>query len=173
MTDLTGTISHIWQVIVYSNTFNFVVFVAILVWIFKKINISAIVDNLRQKIIELIEAARKAKEDAQIQLKEAEKSVENLPQELKTILEDADKSAKTIEQKLLDEAKQQVESIESNAQKTIKAEEKVIKSNLISKTSKASVELAKSHVKSVLVKNPELHEKYINASIDELDRLNF
>lgn len=167
------TIGNIWQTIVASNTFNFVLFVLIFVWIFKKIDIKGLFDSLHQKIVEILETAKKTKEDAHLELKDVEDSVKNLPKELEEIIEDAQKSSKVIEQKLLDEAKKQVEQIKSNAKKVIEAEEKMIKSVLTHKASKDSVEKAKVKVSSQLQTNPDLHEKYINASIDELDRLNF
>jgi len=170
MTDLS-TISHIWNTIVTSNTFNFIVFVLILAWVFKKINIGAMISSLQQKIIKLLDEAKKEKEDAQNALLNAEKAVENLPVELNEIIQDAAKSAEVISKKILTEAEKQIESIESNAKKIIEAEEKLLISKLTKNTSQASVELAKTHIQNVLGQTPSLHEKYINDSIDELDRL--
>lgn len=171
MTD-TSSIQNIWNTIVYSNTFNFVVFVLILAWIAKKINVANIIATLQAKIIKLIEDAKKEHAEATNKLSEAEKAVEKLPEELKEIVDDAHKSAEVISQKILSEAQKQIENIESNAQKVIEAEEKMLISNLTKNTSKASVEAAKNHIQNVLVQTPTLHEKYINESIDELDRLN-
>lgn len=170
MTDL-ATISKIWNTIVTSNTFNFIVFVLILAFVFKKINIGALITSLQQKIIKLLEEAKKEKEEAQKALLNAEKAVENLPTELNEIMQDATKSAEVISKKILTEAEKQIESIESNAKKVIEAEEKLLISKLTKSTSQTSVELAKTHIKNVLVQTPTLHEKYINDSIDELDRL--
>lgn len=171
--DLMETISHIWHVFVITNTFNFLIFAAIIIWIFKKINAKAIIDSLHAKVVETIETAKKTKEEAHGHLKEVEKSVENLPEVLNSILQDASKSAEVIEKKLLEDAQKQVEHIRVNAEKVIEAEEKMLTSKLTKKASKASVELAKSHIQTALEKNPQLHEKYINDSIEELDRLSF
>lgn len=166
-------IQQIWHIIVESNTFNFILFVAIFVWIFKKINIKVLIESLHARIVEAIETAKKTKEEAHANLKEVEKSVENLPQELEEIIKEAKTSAHVIGEKILDDAKKQVENIGANAKKIIDAEEKMIVSMLTQKVSKASVEAAKSHITNSLVNNLELHEKYINESIEELDRLNF
>lgn len=167
------TISNIWQTILMSNTFNFVLFVLILAWVFKKIDVHAMIVSLQQKIIKILDEAKKEKEEAQNKLAQAEKAVENLGEELKIIVDDAHKSAEVISTKILTEAQKQLESIEQNAQKTIEAEEKMLIGKLTKSTSKASVEAAKSHVQNVLGETPSLHEKYINESIDELDRLSF
>ncbi len=172
MVDLQ-TISHIWHRIVMSNTFNFVIFVLILAWISKKIKIGDLIVSLQQKIIKIIEEAKKEKEEALARLSQAEKAVVNLGDELKIIVDDAQRSAEVIGEKLIDEAKKQIESIERNATRVIEAEEKLLVSTLSKNTSKASIEAAKSHIKQTLEQAPSLHEKYIDESIDELDRLNF
>lgn len=166
-------ISEIWNRIVESNTFNFIIFVAILAFIFKKIDVGSIITALQQKIIKIIETAKKERAEAEDELSKAEKSVENLGQELKVIMDDAQKSAETIEKKILVEAQSLIENIEANAKKIISAEEKLLVSNLTKSTAKISVEQAKNNIKGVLDSTPTLHEKYINQSIDELDRLKF
>ena len=166
-------LSHIWTVFVKSNAFNFVVFVLIFAWIIKKFNFKGMFEALQKKIADIIEEAKRTKAEAQQELITAEKEVENLPQVLNEIIQDAEKSANVIGEKILNEAKKQIESIESNAVKVIEAEEKLLISKLTKNTSKVSVEIAKSHVESVLEQTPSLHEKYINESIEELDRLSF
>lgn len=172
MADIS-TISHIWNTIVQSNTFNFIIFVLILAWVFKKINVGTIIASLQEKIIKILDEVKKEKEEAHKNLKDAQRAVENLPEELKTIVTEAEKSAEVISEKIFTEAKKQLESIEQNAQKVILAEEKLLISNLAKNTSSASVEAAKTHIEQTLEQTPTLHEKYINESIDELDRLSF
>jgi len=168
-----STISHIWNIIVQSNTFNFIIFVMILAWVAKKIDVAAIISSLQAKIIKILDEAKKERENAKNKLMQSEKAVENLGEELKIIVEDAQKSAEVISEKILTEAQKQIESIELNATKVIEAEEKLLISNLTKNTSKASIEIAKSHIEKTLEETPTLQEKYINESINELDRLNF
>lgn len=169
----SNIISHIWNIIVESNTFNFIIFIALFGLIFKKINIKGIIDSLHMKVVKILDDAKKEKEEAENKLLQAEKAIENLSEELGVIVEDAKKSAEVIGNKILTEAQKQIENIEANAVKVIDAEEKLLVSNLTKTTSKASVEMAKSHIEKVLEQTPSLHEKYINESIEELDRLNF
>ncbi len=103
MTDLSN-ILHIWDVIVKSNTFNFIIFVLIIAWVFKKIDVKGMISSLQIKILEMIEAAKKTKEEAKDQLLNAEKAVENLGQELKIIIDDATRSAEIVSEKILSEA---------------------------------------------------------------------
>lgn len=166
-------ISHVWNVIVESNIFNFTIFVLIFVWIFKKINVKGMIATLQRKIIEVLDEAKKTKEEAKNELVNAEKAIENLDTELSAIVSDAKNSAEVISKKILTEAEKQIENIDLNAKKIIDAEEKMLVSKLTKNASKASVEVAKSHIKDVLSQTPSLHEKYIDESINELDRLNF
>lgn len=166
-------ISHIWNIVVESNLFNFIIFVLIFAWIFKKIDVKGIINNLQQKIIKLINEVKNNKEEAYSELLKAEKAIENLDDELKVIVDEAKNSANVLSEKILSEAKKQVEDIEANAQKIIDAEEKLLISKLTKNTSQASVKAAEEHITNVLAQTPTLHEKYINDSIDELDRLNF
>lgn len=166
-------IYHIWNIILHSNTFNFVVFVLILAYIAKKVNIKAAITALQEKIIKIIEDAKKEKNEALVLLSKAQKEVENLPSVVDSMIQDAQKSAEVISEKLLSQAKAQLESIEANAQKVIEAEEKMLADKLRKSASLSSVDSAKKHIESVLTQTPSLHEKYINESIDEIDRLNF
>lgn len=170
--DLT-ILSHIWNRIVESNAFNFVIFVVLFALIFKKINIKGLIDSLHTKIIKVLDDTDKEREEALAKLSNAEKAVENLAEDLKVILNDAQKSAEVIGNKILEEAKKQVETIESNATKVIEAEEKQLIAKLTKSTSVASIEAAKTNIQNVLTQTPILHEKFINESIEELDRLNF
>ena len=49
------SISNIWQIIVESNTFNFILFIMAFAWIFKKINLKGLIDSLQVKIIKILD----------------------------------------------------------------------------------------------------------------------
>lgn len=171
MGNLQQTILHIWNIFVTSNLFNFVIFIAIFAVIFKKIDFQGMLDGAKQKVIAFIDAAKKEKEEASQELEKAQNAVANLDSELNGIIEDAKKSAKVISEKIFNEAEAQIASIESNALKIIGAEEKLLIAKLSKTASKASIELAKAHIGKVLEETPSLYEKYIDESINELDRL--
>lgn len=167
------TFSHIWNIFVQANLFNFVLFVAFFVWVFKKIKFGEIIKNLQKSVEDTVNSAKNEKDESVNLLKSANKSIENIENELSIIIDDAKKSAGIISKKIKDEAEKQVLSIEQNSKKIVDAEEKKVVSLLTKKTSKASIAVAKDQIKQALAQNPSLHEKYINESIDELDRLNF
>lgn len=164
-------IIDIWNFIVHSNTFNFVVMLLILGWIVKKANLAEVFEGLKNKVIDSIEKSKQEKEEALKSLSNAKKEVENLEDEIKSRISQAEKHAQTVAQRIFDETDNKVKQIEDNIHRVVKAEEKTISSRLTGKTAKASVELAKNHISNLLKDHPELHEKYINESINDIDRI--
>ena len=75
---------------------------------------------------------------------------------------------KKITKKIEFKKKKKVTNIKNNIERAISAEEKTISARLSKKTALASSELAKQHIITLLEAHPELHEKYINQSIEEL-----
>ncbi len=163
-----NTISEIWNFIVTSNFFNFVVMVLILTWIINKVNLADILEKAVTNIKTTIEKAEQEKVSGEKELQNALKSVENLEEEIKQKISNAENNAERIAQNIITEAEQKVKNIQSNIERVETAEEKTISARLSKKTAAASAELAKLHIKAVLEANPSLHEKYINQSIEEL-----
>ena len=66
---------------------------------------------------------------------------------------------------------EKVDLIEKNISRVISAEEKTLSAQMTQKTLDASIELAKQHIKSLLKDNMDLHNKFIDESIDSIDRV--
>ncbi len=164
---------EIWELIVKSNTFNFVIFMLILIFVAKKVDISALLVSLQQKIIKLVEDSKLAVETSEDEVKKAENKLLKISNEVNSIIEDAEVTAEKLGKKILEDAKKQVEGIETNILKVIDSEIKKVNSNLSQKTAKVSLLVAKNHIKKTLDEKPQLHAKFINEGIEELDRLIF
>ncbi len=163
-----NTIGQIWNFIVTSNFFNFVVMVLILAWIVTKFDLINVLENIKINIQNTIKKAEEEKAAAEKELINAKKSVENLESEIKEKIDSAEKQAEKIAQNIALETEKKVTNIKNNIERAISAEEKTISARLSKKTALASSELAKQHIKTLLEAHPELHEKYINQSIEEL-----
>ncbi len=161
----------IWNFIVHSNTFNFIVMVLLLVWIVKKFNIKNALEVMKNNIIDSIEKSKQEKESASKTLNEAKDAVKNLDSEINARITQAEEQGKNLAKQILTETDKKVKQIENNIERVVEAEEKTISSKLTSKTVKASVELSKNHIINLLKTNPKLHEKFINESIEEIDRI--
>lgn len=158
-----------WNAIVQSNTFNFAVLLLIFAVLYKKLNISDVVENLKNDIIKRIDDAKLERETAKNKLLDAQKSIENLEDEIKTRLNDANSRAESLSNQIITNAQEQVKLIENNIQNVIAGEEKTLSSQLSENALKASVELAKQKIIKALEDNPELHDKFIEESIDKIN----
>lgn len=82
-------LANFWNIIVKSNTFNFAVLLLIFAILFKKLNVSALVEKIKQDIINTINNAKAERENAKNKLYDAQKSIENIEEEIKQRLDEA------------------------------------------------------------------------------------
>lgn len=162
---------EIWDLIVRSNTLNFVLLVVIFCFVFKKIQILNIIDNLRQRIIDNIENAKNLKTLADSKLSKAKDSVKNLEKDINSQLTQAKTTADSIAETVNKNTEKQIELINDNVNKTITTEEKTVSAQLTEKAASAAVAVAQLHILNTLKNRPDLQNKYIAESIHELDRI--
>lgn len=165
-------IIKIWDIILKSNTFNFAILILIFAILANKLNIGEKLDNLKQSIVKSIETAQLKKEEAARLLSNARQDVENLDEEISERLAKAQESASNIADAILKNAGEKARKFETEISKSIKAEEKIVCAKLSKQTAEAAILLAKEHIKNLLENNREFHRKFINESIEELDRIN-
>lgn len=161
-----------WNVIVQSNTFNFLIFIGLFALLFKKINFGAMMDSLQAKVMVLIEDAKRAKDDSINELKKTQEVSSKVPMEVKNILDNAEVTADRLGKRILEDAEKQVNSIYKNTDGVVESEGQKIISTLSKKTALASLELAKTHIVKTLQVKPQYHAKFIEDSINELDGFN-
>ena len=161
-----------WNVIVQSNTFNFLIFIGLFALLFKKINFGAMMDSLQAKVMVLIEDAKRAKDDSINELKKTQEVSSKVPMEVKNILDNAEVTADRLGKRILEDAEKQVNSIYKNTDGVVESEGQKIISTLSKKTALASLELAKAHIVKTLQVKPQYHAKFIEDSLNELDGFN-
>lgn len=161
-----------WDIIVKSNTFNFAILLLIFAIVANKLKIGKKIEQLKLDIVKSIEDAQLKKEESAKVLSQARFEVENLDKEVSERIKNTKNNAETISEEILKNAGQKVQKYESGVSRTIEAEEKTISATLSKQAATAAVELAKLHIKRTLDNNRELHRKFINDSIEELDRIN-
>ena len=143
----------------------------ILTVIVKKLNLGngfkKSVDDIALEIKKSDEAKEKA-----IEMKdEAQKILDNLPQDIETIEKSSAEKTKAFKDSIEANTQKALFNIDNNIKKSLSIEEKKISNLMTEKTSKASIELARQHIQNLLSKNPELHNKYILESLDELEKV--
>lgn len=163
--------SNIFQLLIHSNTLNFIIVVAILIVLVLKLNLKEKVELLRDEIKNYVDASFQEKSKAEKDLSAIKEKIEQLPGEIENIKLSAENSVKSIGEKIRSEVIEQKRDIENNAERIFNLETKKFKQKLTTILTEKSVEIAKENALNQLKGNNELHNKYINSAIDELDRI--
>lgn len=165
-------LQELWVKIIESNTFNFIILVIILAFIFKKINLSEIINGLQSKIQDSVDKSTTAKENSQKELNKAEALMENVDKDTDKIIKDADRNAIAVAKKIVEGSKPQIEIIEKNADKVIENGIMKVKKSLSDIAVKEAVKITADNLKTDLISNPNLHKKYIEEALIELEGIN-
>lgn len=143
----------------------------ILAVIVKKLNLGKGFEKSVDDIVLEIKKSDEAKEKA-IELKdEAQRILDDLPQDIETIEKSSAEKTKAFKDSIEENTQKALFNIDNNIKKTLAIEEKKISNLITEKTSKASIELARQHIQDLLNKNPELHNKYILESLEDLEKV--
>lgn len=164
-------LANFWNIIVESNTFNFAVLLIIFAVLYKKMNVADGIEKIKQGIINSINSAKEEQKCAKNKLKDAKKSIENIDSDIAKQLEDAVQRGEGLANQILANTEEKVRLIEKNVKRVINAEEKTLSAKMTEKILNASIELAKKHIISTLENNQDLHNKFIDESIENIDRM--
>lgn len=164
---------EIWNIIVHTNTFNFIIFVILFAIIIKVAKVGSLITNMQTKVEHYIKDSENAKTTSLVELKQAQTKAGNVGKEIKEIIDDAELNAMRLGRKIMADANIQSESILQNADKINDSNGKKIISELSQQATLVSVELAKKHIINVLNNKPQYHAKFVEDSINELDRFDF
>lgn len=162
---------HFYHYILHSNVINFVIMIAILYAIIKKVNLGKTFDQSIENVSANINKSDNEKVKAQSLLDDAQNLIDKLPNDIKTLENNSKEKVAIFTDKIAENTQKTIFELEKNIDKVISIEEKKISNLMNEKTSKASVELAKQHITDLLDKNPELHNQFITNSLDELDKV--
>ena len=163
--------NNVFSLILHSNTFNFAIFLLILIIVCSVFDLGSIITKMRDKVISEINNSKTAKEQSFKDLSEAKVQESKLPKILEDITNNANQKTESLFGQLAIEMEQKIANIESNAQNVIDSEKKNMTSELISKLGLESVEFAKRDIIEELKNNPALHNKFIDESIAKLDEV--
>ena len=105
-------------------------------------------------------------------LKKIEDSFAHVADEINDILKKSEENAQLVGDKILEDAQKNVSNIKENTQKSVENKSQLIKNDILTRASEASIEVAKNHIVNELRNNPSLHDKLINDSINALDGVN-
>jgi len=162
----------IWNKILTSNLFNFVLMLVLLGWLIDKLKLADTLEAGRKKIEDKILNAKKEKEDALQLLYETQDAGVNVEQEALEIIEKSAKNAVLVGEKLVEDAEKLAETFSVSTQKAIDTNTEKLRLNLTNETANTVINLAKNHIEKLLKEDRNMHIKYINESIDKLNGIN-
>ena len=162
---MIDTLLEIWNKILTSNLFNFVLMLVFLGWIIEKTNMGQKLEEGRKSIEDKITNAKLNKENAAKILFETQEKGAEVDKEVFETIEKAERNAVIVGEKIIAEAEKQSAEYGKNIKATIDSNIEKLKLNLTTKTAQKAISMAKKHVEEQLEGNRELHIKYINESI--------
>lgn len=163
--------SDIFHLLIQTNTLNFLIVLCLIIFLVIKLNLKDKMDNLSNEIKEYVEASSTEKEQSDKNLEIIKKKVDKLPLVIEKIQKSTENSVKNLGEKIKNEIAEQKQDIENNAERIFHLETKKFKEKLTALLSEKSVEIARENALNQLNQNIELHNKYIDNAIDELDRI--
>lgn len=163
--------SDILQLLIQSNTLNFLIVLFLIIFLVVKLNLKQKIETLRIEIKDYVDASVNEKEQSDKNLEIIKKKVDKLPLVIEKIQKSTENSVKNLGEKIKNEIEEQKKDIENNAERIFNLETKKFKEKLTSLLSEKSVEIARENALNQLAQNNDLHNKYIDNAIDELDRI--
>lgn len=151
-----------------TNLFNFVIFISIIIFVVYKLDVRGKLEQSKVAVETEIEESKTVKAESEVRLSAIEESISHIEEEIESILTKSEENAKTVGEKILQDAQKSVVVIRDNADKAIENSRVILKNDLIKRAALASVETAKLHIMNELNANQGLHDKLIDESIDAI-----
>lgn len=154
-----------------TNLFNFVIFLSIIVFLIKKINVSTKLSDAQVMVKDTIVESETVKVKSEERLSSIKESMSHIEEEIEAILNKSEENAKLVGEKILQDGHKTALTIQENTNKALENSKNILKNELIKKASLASIEVAKTHLINELSWNQGLHDKLIDESIEALNDL--
>lgn len=154
-----------------SNTINFAIMAILLGVIIKKLHLSTAFEKSIEAIKNQISNSETEKANSSKILGKNKDLIEKLPNELEEMEKTSQSKLTAFEEKIEDNTRKTIENLVLATDRIKTIEEKKVSNLLTQSTSKEALELAKNRIYELLEKNPEMHNDFIQQSIDELDKV--
>ena len=155
-----------------TNLFNFVIFLSIIIFLVKKVNVSAKLEDSQNVIKESIDNSEETKLESEKRLSSIEDSIAHIEEEIESIVQKSEENAKLVGEKILQDGEKTALVIQENTSKALENSRTILKNELLKRASLASIEVARNHIINELSWNQGLHDKLIDESVDALEEIN-
>lgn len=163
--DFTEILNYIGR----TNLFNFIIFAAIIIFLYKKIKVTDKIEQAKEGVVTSIEDSKTAKTESENALKKIEESLSHIEEEIDGIIKKSEDNARLVGEKILEDAGKTVSGIKENTEKTVENKRTLLRNDLIKRASAASIEVAKNHIINELNNNYDLHQRLIDESIEAIE----
>ena len=154
-----------------SNTINFVLMVVILYIIVKKMNLNSSLNKSIENVENSIRQSEQEKLTSQNTLKKAQETMDKLPKQIEDIKKFNEQKTEVFKNQLENASKKSIENLKLGVKKAVLIEEKRISNEITSETVSSSIAQSKENIIKMLKEKPELHYKFIEKSLEQLDRI--
>lgn len=152
-----------------TNLFNFIIFAAIIIYICIKLNLKTKLEQAKENVDSVIHESETVMEESATKLDEMEKAISNITQDIDEILNTSNKNAELVGEKILEDAKKTALIIQDNTEKAIENSVNILRNDLLTRATEASLEVAKSRIINELNNNKDLHNRLIDESVNSLE----
>ena len=87
--------AEIWHLIIHSNIVNFLIVLALICWLFSKINLGQKIDGVRNEIKNFVDSSSDEKLNAEKDLEKIKEEITHLPEEIEEIQKSAKNSVES------------------------------------------------------------------------------
>ncbi len=154
-----------------SNAINFIIMLVILGIIIAKINLKSSLNDAVAGVENSIKNSDNEKEKSENVLETSKKEFNRLPEVIQNLENEAELKVRVFKDKIEENTQKNIQDIQKNVERSLSIEEDKISNLLTGRTINASVALAQDNIRDLLKNNPELHLKFIDESLDELDKV--
>lgn len=159
----------LWEGILESNALNVALVAVFLIWILKKNNAFAVLDETVASIKADVADANQLRQEAETNLARLRGEIEASAQTVDAIAAQAQQSANLLAAQTLQAAEEEAQRLTENAQRRLEAEARALKAQLQAQLVEATLEETKTRLQQELT--PAQHEALIDQFIDRLPSL--
>jgi F0F1-type ATP synthase membrane subunit b/b' len=154
-----------------SNAINFALMLGILYWIIKKINLDNIFNIGINKIENEIKISEEKVNNSKKNLNQAEALLDGLEQDIKNLDNNCKEKIKVFEKQINENTSKSISDINESIDKILLIDEKKLSNLMIEEAANNSINQAKENIINLIKSNPDIHNKFIINSIEELDKV--
>lgn len=154
-----------------SNAINFIIMLVILGVIIVKMNLKSTLSDAVAGVENSIKNSDNEKEKSENVLQTSKNEFDRLPEVIKNLENEAELKVRVFKDKIEENTQKNIQDIQKNVERSLLIEEEKISNLMTGRTIAASVSMAQDNIRDLLKDNPDLHLKFIDESLDELDKV--